>query len=124
MDAIAGWVMIVVSAAVLLAAFPGQYGGGAMLPQFIGSVGLPFGLIFAAFQGAVALRLGKAKVLWLVSGLFLTGAMLGAVGRALDLDRLGAKYGVSYAEYVVCAAACVSGIGLGIAIVRGWVYED
>ncbi len=124
MESLAGWLMIVVSGVVLFVAFPGEYGGSALVPRFIGAIGLPFGLAFAAFQYAVAVRFREAKVLWLVSGLFALGAMLGIVGRAIDLHGLCAEYSISYAEYVVCSGACASGMGLGIAIVRGWVYDD
>jgi hypothetical protein len=124
MESIAGWVMIVVSGAILFAAFPGEYGGSALLPRFIGAVGLPFGLAFAAIQCAVAAYFRKARVLWLVVALFIVGAVLGAFGRAIDIDGFCAKQHISYITYVVCGGACVSGLGLGIAIVRGWVYND
>jgi hypothetical protein len=119
-----GWLMIVVSGAVLFAAFPGKYGSRALLPEFIGTFGLPFALAFAAVQYAVAARLRRAKVLWLVTVLFVIGAILGTVGRAIDLRGFCAEHNISYAEYVLCGGACASGLGLGIAMVRGWIYED
>lgn len=124
MVSIIGWLMIVVGGAVLLVAFPGKYGSGPLLPEFLGTVGLPFALAFAAIQYAVAARFRRAKVLWLVTVLFAIGAILGTVGRAIDLHGFCAEHNISYAEYVLCGGACVSGLGLGIAVVRGWIYED
>lgn len=124
MEPVIGWVMIVVSGAVLFAAFPGKYGSAALLPDFIGTVGLPFALAFVALQYVVAARFRRAKVLWLVTGLFAIGAMLGVVGRVIDVHGFCVEHNISYAEYVLCGGACVSGLGLGIAMVRGWVYED
>jgi hypothetical protein len=124
MESIAGRLMIVVSAGVLFVAFPGEYGNHSLLPGFIGGVGLPFGLVFAAIQCAVAVHFRKAKVLWLVAGLFVVGALLGTFGRAIDVDGFCAEHHISYAAYIVCGGACASGLGFGIAIVRGWVYDD
>jgi hypothetical protein len=123
MASLAGWMMIVVSGLVLFVAFPGEY-NFALLPEFIGSVGIPFAIAFAAFQYALAAHFRKARVLWLVTGLFVVGIMLGAVGRAIDMDGFFAEHRISYLKCLLCGGSCVSGLGFGIAIVRGWVYDE
>jgi hypothetical protein len=123
MVSVIGWLMIVVSGLVFFIAFPGEY-NNALLPEFIGTIGIPFAIAYTVLQYAVAAHFGKSRVLWLVTGLFVAGAMLGAVGRAIDIHGFFAEHGISYPEYVLCGGACVSGLGLGIAIVRGWVYDE
>jgi hypothetical protein len=98
--------------------------GGALLPEFIGKVGIPFGLVFMALQYAVAVYFGKSRVLWLVTGLFIVGAMLAIIGWALDIGGFLAEYGISSMEYLLCAGSCTSGMGFGVAIVRGWIYDQ
>ena len=124
MATIVGWVMLVVGGGVMIAAFPGKYGTGPMAPQFLGAFGVPFALVFTVVQCVAAAQFRKAKVLWLVAGLSVGGAMLGLIGRTIDLHGFCAEHHVSYFAYVLCAGACVGGIGLGIAMIRGWVYED
>jgi hypothetical protein len=119
---LAGWLMIGVGGAVLFAAFPGET-NVALLPEFIVRVGTPFAVVYTAFQAALVPYFRKSRVLWLVIGLFAVGAILGAIGRAIDIDGFCARHGISYTQYVLCGASCVSGVGFGIAIVRGWVYE-
>ena len=121
MAPLTAWLMIVVSGLVLFAAFPGRY-NTVLLPQFIGTLGIPFAIIFTVIQYAVAVQFRKPRVLWLVTGLFVTGAMLATIGRAIDLHGFFAEHNISYTAYLLCGGACTSGFGLGIAIVRGWVY--
>jgi hypothetical protein len=118
-----GWLMIAVSGVVLFIAFPGEY-GGALLPQFIGRVGIPFGLLYIALQYAVAAYFGTSRVLWFVTGWFAVGAIRAIVGWALDINRFFADYGASFMEYLLCSGSCTSGMAFGIAIVRGWVYDQ
>ncbi len=123
MAPLAGWLMIVVSGLVLFAAFPGQY-NVTLLPEFIGTVGVPFAIAYIAFQCALVGYFKKARVLWLVMALFVVGVMLSIVGRAIDIHGFYAEHHVSYLEYLLCGGACVSGLGFGIAIVQGWVYDE
>lgn len=122
MAPLAAWLMIVVSGLVLFAAFPGKY-NIVLLPQFIGTLGIPFAIAFTAIQYGVAVQFRKPRVLWLVTGLFIAGAMLATIGRVIDLHGFLAEHNISYTAYILCGGACASGFGLGIAIVRGWVYE-
>jgi hypothetical protein len=114
--------MIVVSLGVMTAVFPGRF-NVAYLPDFLGSFGIPFALLFAGVQYALAAYTKKPRALALVTAAFFVGAGLGAVGRAIDLHGFAAEHGVSYAEYILCAGACVSGLVFGFALVRGWVDE-
>jgi hypothetical protein len=123
MALLAGWLMIVLSALVLFAAFPGEF-DYAPLPDFIGTVGLPFALVYGTMQVAFVAYFRKARVVWLVTGLFIVGVLLSAIGRAIDIHGFFARHGISYMEYVLCGGSCVSGLGFGIAIVRGWVYDQ
>ena len=122
MTTLVGWGMIVVSLGVMAAVFPGQL-NVVYLPDFLGSFGIPFALLYAGVQYAVAAWTKKPRALALVTAAFLVGAGLGAVGRSIDLHGFAAEHGVSYAEYILCAGACVSGLVFGFALVRGWVEE-
>jgi hypothetical protein len=106
----------------MTAVFPGRF-NIAYLPEFLGTVGVPFALLYAGVQYAVAASMKKLRALALVTVAFLVGAGLGAVGRAIDLHGFAAEHGVSYAEYVLSAGACVSGLVFGFALVRGWADE-
>ena len=119
---IAAWLMIMLSLGVMFAAFPGRY-NVVYAPGFIGNYGLLFGLLYAAAQYAVAVFLKSRRAVVLISGLFLVGAGLGAIGRALDIHGFYAEHNVSYTSYVFASGACASGLAFGIAIVRGWVAE-
>lgn len=114
--------MIVVGGLVLFAAFPGRY-NVTYFPEFIGTFGAPFAIVFMAFQLALAVHLKKARVLWLVIGLFSAGVALGFVGRAIDIHGFCAEHQISYLEYLLCGGSCASGLGFGIAIVNGWIYD-
>ena len=120
---LAGWLMIAVSGLVLFAAFPGRY-NVALLPEFIGTLGVPFAIAYISFQFVLAAYFKKSRILWLVIGCFLAGVILSAIGRAIDIHGFFAKHQISYFEYLLCGGACVSGLGFGIAIVRGWVYDE
>ena len=120
---LAGWLMIAVSGLVLFAAFPGKY-NLALLPEFIGTFGVPFAITYIAFQSALAAYFKKSRILWLVMGCFLAGVMLSVIGRAIDIHGFFVKHQISYFEYLLCGGVCVSGLGFGIAIVRGWVYDE
>ena len=115
--------MIVVSGVVLSAAFPGKF-NISLLPEFIGTFGVPFAIAYIAFQSALAVYFKQSRILWLLIGLFLVGVMLSAIGRAIDIHGFFAKHQISYFEYLLCGGACVSGLGFGIAIVSGWVYDE
>lgn len=122
MTSLAGWLMIVVSGLALFVAFPGQY-DNAPLPGLVGTIGIPFAIAYMAFQLVLAAYLSKARVWWLVTGLFLVGVMLSAVGRAVDFHGVFAEHNISYVEYLLCGGSCTSGLGLGIATVRGWTHD-
>jgi len=121
--ALLGWLMIAVSGLVLFLAFPGEY-NAVLLPQFIGNVGLPFAIVHTAFQYGLAVYFRKSRVLGLVTALFVVGILLGAVGRAIDIHGFFAEHRISYVKYLLCSGSCVSGLGFGVAIVRGWVYDE
>ena len=123
MTPLAGWVMIVVSALVIYAAFPGRF-NVVFLPRFLGAFGIPFAILYLGAQYALAAYLRRRRGLLLVTVLFILGAALGALGRAVDIHGFFAEHDISYFEYVLCAGSCVSGLGFGIALVRGWVYEE
>ena len=120
--ALAGWALIVIGGAVMFAAFPGRY-NVAVLPEFLGDYGVAFAVVFGAVQAALVAGLRKGRAVALAGVLFAVGALLGVIGRAVDLHGFCAEHGVSYLEYVLCAGVAVSGLGLGLAIVRGWVYD-
>jgi hypothetical protein len=118
-----GWGMIVVSLGLMMAAFPGRF-NVVYLPDFLGTFGIPFAVVYAGVQCALAAYTKKPRALALVIVAFLVGAGLGVVGRAIDLHGFAAEHGVSYAEYTLCGGACVSGLVFGFALIRGWVDEE
>jgi hypothetical protein len=66
----------------------------------------------------------RCELQMLVTGWFMVGATLAIVCWALDINRFFADYGASFMEHLLCSGSCMSGMAFGIAIVRGWVYDQ
>ena len=123
MKTIAAWLMIVVSGIVMYVGFPGQ-NKPVFLPTLVGAWGIPFAVIFSASLLLVAISCKNLQIIGLMVLFFVIGAALGAMGRAVDLHGILADNNVSYTAYSLCAGSCVAGLGLGIAILRGWCVDE
>ena len=125
MSAMIGWVFVVISGGVLVLTFPApKTGGPPLAPSLIPIFGVPFAILYAAAQYGYVLWLRSRKGVVLVTVVLLAGAGVGWFGRAMDMWGDFERFGVSYARHILASGACLSGVILGIALIKTSVYDE
>ena len=125
MSVISGWLFVAISAGVMALTFPMPKTGGApLIPELIPVFGVPFAILYAAAQFAYALWLRSRKGVVLITALLLVGAGVGWMGRAMDIWGDFEKLNVTYARHILASGACVSGLGLGIGLIKSYIVNE
>jgi len=113
--------LISLSGLTLALTFPSNVHEPA-LPRLVPILGVPFAVLYLTSQAILVALLRSATALrWLI-GFMIVGAFLGWIGVWANLlywGQVGGELLVTPARHIWCSTACISGLALGVGLVRG-----
>jgi len=112
------WAFIAVAVFVMITTLRGRYRTGPLVPQLVPVFGFVFAAVFVALQAAACLGLDMKMGLAWIAGMLLLGLLLGSFGQAMHSYE-GVAY--DWTRHKIVAGACVSGLVLGILILKSKV---
>ena len=126
MGAMIGWAFVAVSAGVVILTLPMlKTGAPPLAPSLVPVFGVLFAILYASVQYACAGWLRSRKGIVLITVLLVAWAGLGWFSAAVDFWGYFEKSGASHTRHILVSGACISGLGLGIGLLKGYVrYES
>ncbi len=123
MSALVGWICLSISACILVTTFP-RLGGSVLAPSLVPVFGVFFSILYTIAQYTYTSWLRSRRGAMVVTGLFLLGMVMGGLGRAMDVSGQFEQLGMTYVRQMLSGGACLSGLGLGIGLVKGSIRPE
>ncbi len=116
--------LIGISAFVMIFTFPMRISHTILIKPLVRIFGVEFAIAFIAAQVVLLVLMKSYRGLALAAGLFGVGMLLGWIGMTQPLGYGDvATPGFTAGRHILAAGVCVSGLAVGIALVKGWLRK-